>query len=372
MDQTKDADGFVVPPTPSSTRSRPLSRAGSARGSARGSEATSRTNRSSARISVEDSDYRDILIANNIHMRPRREPLPEHVNNLVGDIRKDRDSPGPSAEEIVNDSRLEELFQGAAESRVEEYFKKRIFPEPDASDILEWSIHMQLSRNVVPFPDVAIVPKFSTPTPDLLYGYNRTDAFPEPHHQSHLIATGRDVRATNEYNTLVFPFFVIEFKGISGNMWVAGNQCLGGAAACVSIAEGLNRQLAEYESEEVYPIDSAAFSIAMNGSEARLYVSWKHDELRYYMKDVESYLLCRPDDYIEFRKVVRNIIDWGKNDRLKGIKKALDTLLEEARKKSSKEAKSRRKSPDSSVKGKRPRSASPQVSGSGPEWIGEA
>ena len=43
---------------------------------------------------------------------------------------------------------------------------------------------------------------------------------------------------------LVYPFFVIEFKadgpGGSGSMWVATNQCLGGSASCVKIAERLN------------------------------------------------------------------------------------------------------------------------------------
>ena len=122
---------------------------------------------------------------------------------------------------------------------------------------------------------------------------------------------------------------------------MATNQCLGGSASCVNIAERLNRQLRHCKSDKVRPIDSAAFSIAMNGTEARLFVSWKHDELKYYMAKVDSFLLQSPEHYLKFRRYVRNIIDWGKDKRLKEIRDSLDSLLEENRKMVSQLAKSR-------------------------------
>lgn len=79
----------------------------------------------------------------------------------------------------------------------------------------------------------------------------------------------------------------------------------------------------------------------MSGTEARLYVSWKHDELKYYMAKADSFLLQKPKDYVEFRKRVLNIIDWGKGQRLKEIRDSLDGLLEENRKMASQQAKSR-------------------------------
>ena len=94
---------------------------------------------------------------------------------------------------------------------------------------------------------------------------------------------------------LIYPFFVIEFKadgpGGSGSMWAATNLCPGGSASCINIAERLNRRLKQCKNDEVRPIDSAVFSIAMNGTEARLYISWKHNELDYYMRNVKSFLL---------------------------------------------------------------------------------
>ena len=44
---------------------------------------------------------------------------------------------------------------------------------------------------------------------------------------------------------------------------------------------------------------------------------------------------------MEFRKYVRNIIDWGKNNRLEEIRESLDNLLEECRKGISEAVKSR-------------------------------
>ena len=108
-----------------------------------------------------------------------------------------------------------------------------------------------------------------------------------------------------------------------------------------SIAERLNRQLRRCKSDKVQPIDSAAFSIAMSATEARLYISWKHDELKYYTRKVDSFLLQSPEHYLKFRKYVRNIIDWGKDKRLKEIRDSLDSLLEENRNTASQLAKSR-------------------------------
>jgi len=75
--------------------------------------------------------------------------------------------------------------------------------------------------------------------------------------------------------------------------------------------------------------------------EARLYITWKHDDLRYYMASVKNFLLQDPDHYLEFRKHVRNIIDWGGGKRLEEIRDSLDILLEEGRKTVSEQAKSR-------------------------------
>jgi hypothetical protein len=279
------------------------------------------------------------LTANNIYMRPSREQFPEHITSLVDQVRRDRDSPGPSPEQVLQDTRLAELEMGTAESKVERYFHANVFPDPEPTDILQSSDRLPMAKHAV--PDFGSKLKVSTPVPDLLYGYSRTGAFHQQ--QAQFPSMGNEMVANS--NGLVYPFFVIEFKADgpsgSGSMWVATNQCLGGSASCINIAERLNRQLRQCKNKKIRPIDSAAFSIAMNGTEARLYVSWKHDELKYYTRKVDSFLLQKPKDYVEFRKYVRNIIDWGKDKRLNEIRDSLNSLLEESRQTASQLAKSR-------------------------------
>ncbi|KUI64957.1 hypothetical protein VM1G_00573 [Cytospora mali] len=100
-----------------------------------------------------------------------------------------------------------------------------------------------------------------------------------------------------------------KFKGAHGTLWVAENQCLGCAASCVNIAERLKRQLQQCGADAVQPLNSTMFSIAMDNSQARLYVSWRDDDLNYFMQYIGGFLLQRPEDYIESRKQVRNIFD---------------------------------------------------------------
>ncbi|KAH6874973.1 hypothetical protein B0T10DRAFT_541041 [Thelonectria olida] len=335
MGYTRDADGFAVPPTPASTGSR--SRADTDSRSIAPSNITGSSG-PSGRSLVENPLYRDMnLAANNIYIRPLHEQFPEHISDIVQLIKRDRDSPGPSPEDVRQDTELNELWMGTGEPEVEDYFRDKILPKPGPTDSLKRSDRQPMAKHTVPSTGSGL--KVSTPVPDMLYGYNRQKAFPQQ--QTQLISMGTEMVANNQYQSLLYPFFVVEFKGDGGSMWVATNQCLGGSASCVNIAENLNRRLRQCKSDLVQPIDSTAFSIAMNGTEARLYISWKQNELDHYMANVDSFLLQDPEHYLKFRKYIRNIIDWGKSGRLEGIRKSLDSLLEESRKTASAAAKSR-------------------------------
>jgi hypothetical protein len=288
-------------------------------------------------------------------VRSHREEFPEHISSLVNYVGRDRDSPGPSSDDVWQDEDLEALEMGAPEGDVQNYFQAEVFPR--SAGALKRSDRLPMGRGVV--PDSGSNLKVSTPMPDILYGYNRTGAFTEVQ-QAQFNSMGNEMTANSQ--DLIYPFFVIEFKadGSSGpgGLWVATNQCLGGSASCVNIAERLNCRLKQCKSEEVQPIDSAAFSIAMNGTEARLYISWKYNELKYYTHKIDSFLLQKSKDYVEFRKHVLNIIDWGKDKHLKDIRKSLNDLLEEGRRKTSKAAKSRQPPSDGSDSSRKRRAPS--------------
>ncbi|MCJ1429574.1 hypothetical protein MMC29_007489 [Sticta canariensis] len=333
IEHKKDTKGITMPPTPASAGSRPQS--------IRSLDAASYTGgsaRSSGKNPVEQPTYRDInLAANNIYMRSRKEQFPKHITDLVDYVRSDRASPGPPADHEWEDEDLEGLEMGAPEGTVQTYFQNQIFPRPTGG--LTRIEKLPMARHAV--PNVSSEYKLSYPVPDLLYGYNRNRAFPQQ--QVQLRSMNEEVVANTQ--GMLYPFFFIEFTGDgpsgAGSLWVATNQCLGGSASCVHMAERLNDRIRQCKRSEVRPIDSAAFSIAMSGTEARLYISWKHDELEYYMREVRSFLLQDSDHYLEFRKYVRNIIDWGRDKRLKEIQASLDNLLEESGRRSSEAAKSR-------------------------------
>lgn len=282
---------------------------------------------------------------------------------FMNDIVKERGSPGPPPAQVWHDAALHQLEMGAEKPDVENYFMDEIFPRSAVSGTLRRSDKQPMSRHAVPSTRSNL--RVSNPIPDMLYGYSNEEF---PQQQTQLISMGTEMSANNQ--GLSYPFFAIEFEGDgpgrTGSLWVATNQCFGGSASCVNIAERLNRQLMHCKSDEIRLINGAAFSVAMNGTEARLYISWKNSELDVYMQKIDSFLLQKPKDYLEFRKYVRNIIDWGENKRLKEIRNSLDILLEESRKKASEAAKSRQ-APSSGFttrRDKRRKSSSPRKNSS--------
>ncbi|KAK3371258.1 hypothetical protein B0T24DRAFT_595093 [Lasiosphaeria ovina] len=188
--------------------------------------ATPGSGRSSGRSLAEDPDYRDLnLAATNVYMRHPCDPIPEHITDLVDYVRQDRDSPGPSADEVRQDRDLHDLSMGAGKPQVEEYFRTNIYPYPKSTESLQRSDRQPMAKHTI--PSTGSMLKVSNPVPDMLYGYNRHGAFPQQ--QSQLVSMEREPRANNQ--GLIYPFFVIEFKGDGptgvGSMWVATNQCLG-------------------------------------------------------------------------------------------------------------------------------------------------
>ncbi|KAJ2973202.1 hypothetical protein NUW58_g8996 [Xylaria curta] len=255
-----------------------------------------------------------------------------------------RKSPGPSPDQVRQDTALYNLdMEAVEEAGVGKYFLTTIFPDPIQSDSIQRIERQPMAKHTIPSTARSEF-KISSPIPDALYGYNRNTAFTQQFTQ--LISMKNDPMANAR--GMIYPFFVIEFKGATGNLWVATNQCVGGSVSCVNMIERLNEQLRKCKSDNIQAIDSAVFSIAMNATEARLFISWKHNKLDYYMQQVECFALQRPDDYIELRKYVRNIIDWGAGGRLKGIQNSLDSLLENGRQRVSGVVKSRQPPSDGS------------------------
>lgn len=56
--------------------------------------------------------------------------FPEHIAGLIDHVHRDRDSPGPSPDQVWQDTALEELGMGAGGSKVEKSFQSKVFYDP--------------------------------------------------------------------------------------------------------------------------------------------------------------------------------------------------------------------------------------------------
>jgi hypothetical protein len=288
---------------------------------------------------VEDPDYQEENLAfNNIFFRHPTDLFPEHIRSLVNHIGRVYDYPGLTEEQLIQRMVQYKLGPLSTETEVEDGFKNGILPAFDSRDVLRRIGRYLMDKDTV--PNTAGSNKMvGLPIPDVLYGYN-DKAFPNQQFQVHSL---RD-KITTLKPGLIYPFLVAELKGFTISkvidpLQVAKNQCIGYAASCVNIAEHLNSLLKECRNN-VPLINSAIFSIAMNGTIAKLYVCWKHNE-SYYMQQVEVFPLEQTKSYLLFCSAVRHIVDWGKNECLTAIRNALDNLFEDQRKIISEVAKSR-------------------------------
>ncbi|KAM0346695.1 hypothetical protein ACHAPU_005408 [Fusarium lateritium] len=222
---------------------------------------------------VENPRYKDMNLAqNNIFIRDARTQLPSHISALVRSLTPDRVSTLPPPEEVEDNNDLFAMEIEASEAKVDNFFRTYITPISSQDDVIWRSDRVFVCKDAMP-PTLPSF-KLSTPVPDMLYGYNHFNAF-DLEHRNEIATTGNAAFANNE--GLMYPFFAVEFKGDGpssrGSLWVATNQCLGMSTACVNIAEKLNERLGKCEFVPIRQINSASFSIVMNGTEARLHVS---------------------------------------------------------------------------------------------------
>ena len=293
---------------------------------------------------IKKSTYRqDHLQPNNIIFLPFRATLPDHVTSLCSTMENARKSPEPSSHEVQKETGILDDLQcgGSNENTVHEYLVETFFPFKEVREKnLKKDGKTELFRRFVPDSNSSPA-KVVTPRPDMVYGYDAGSQGPFSEAQRLSVGDWTEASTVNNLG-LAFPFFIIELKAgghVNGNIWVATNQCLGGSTTCVNVVDRLNQLLAEYPGSK--SIDDTSFSIAMDQRTATIYVSWKGEELKYFTREVDTFLLKHPTQFLRFRKIVKNILDWGAEKRLEEIRAALDYIIEEDRKAVSLAAKAR-------------------------------
>ena len=277
---------------------------------------------------VELHNYREVhLASNNIHLVSLVEPIPASQLGLAERIcGPTGTSPDPTIGEVhAAICETTDCADPPWESRVE----RRFLDKFQKSESLGFKCCMRIQihdRHVPHKPGTAQSPKISHPVPDLLYGYSGNKlsqdgtALDGPS-LDHTIANGEK---------LMLPFLAVEAKGqwpaSTGNLCVAENQAAGSSTACVKMMENLNDCLAQDPSTSDTKLDSTSFSIVTNGTEARLFMTWREGTDIFKLKHLRSYCLSDEDHYIRFHRAVHNILDWGYNERLNGIRSCIAIL----------------------------------------------
>lgn len=177
---TRDADGFAVPPTPASTRSR-TSRV----------DSEDDSNRSSAFSTANTRNpwYRQTnLRFNHIYVRHPASPLPDLAAGHIDSIRAQRDSPELSSDELNQAIyRVDALAEGCNEDQVADFLNDTIFPNPEADTTygtgtgLTSNSNTLMAQHLVPIAPASPY-RVTQPKTGRLYGYSERTmgAFTEP------------------------------------------------------------------------------------------------------------------------------------------------------------------------------------------------
>ncbi|KAF4467936.1 hypothetical protein FALBO_5170 [Fusarium albosuccineum] len=132
---------------------------------------------------------------------------------------------------------------------------------------------------------------------------------------------------------LLYPFLTVAIEGNdsvkNGSLWAATDTCLASSSVCVTLVQKIEQELKVYDTSYYLAIDNTAFSVAMNGTVARLYVTFVTENGSCAMYNARSFLLQNPDHHLAFRIVMLNILEWGQS-RLSTIAGRLRMMLPEA------------------------------------------
>ncbi|EPE07733.1 hypothetical protein F503_00455 [Ophiostoma piceae UAMH 11346] len=246
-------------------------------------------------------------------------------------ISQARSSPGPSIADLKADEKLRDMAEWIPRFMLDDFYKEhRLFLySPDYDRIIQRDSRFPMNRGIVPSNPSTML-EVMTPTPDIVYGYSLSNSFSLA--QWNKLNTIPGAEVANEL-CLIFPLLVVEFKGFDESLAVAASECLGSSAACVNSADSLNRYLQEVR--ELNPlcsiadIETCAYSLTMTGWVAVLYVTWKELDGSFKMQRFGTYLLQKPEEFLELRKRLKNILDWGRGARLTQISGLLDWLVQE-------------------------------------------
>ena len=266
----------------------------------------------SGKSDIDNPNYRlKNLEGNNIFFHPTSADAPQSIRTLIGT--KTRPIEGEDRFDFDKD-KLILLENNVAETVVEEFFNYEILRRGiNLSNGPKLFTSKRISMTTPAIPHRPKESHITTPKPNILCGYKNSTFSNDQHRQLRLLDPSAN------FECLYYPFLIINFVGEKGNLFSATNQCAGALATSTNLVEKLNKRL---QNDKF--VDSTAWGIAMNGSEARVLVCWKDGE----KFEIRTARVChfRSENYHILWTMIKNIVDWGEHTRLDEISKALNWL----------------------------------------------
>lgn len=277
--------------------------------------------------------YREDLQNHNVFIDSYGKTMPEPVRSFATDlIQRKRNSPVLDEHQILFiQEELSEIANADEAATRQGFDTTRLFlTRPEYKSKIAIGGNIPFDQTALPYTRGLGFLPIVTPKPHLFYGYPRNSF------DSIQAATIRHPRLhplAHPTTASYFPFFLVEFKSVSrgGTRWVAENQNAGSGAHCVNAIETILGHTRDPKLPRKV-IDSLAFSCVADGNSASLWVHWQEDEeddapSRFVSAELDSFSFRRMEDVQKFRDGVRNIVDYGTQERLIMIKETLAQIL---------------------------------------------
>lgn len=173
------------------------------------------------------------------------------------------------------------------------------------------------------------LPSLTIPKPDIVYGYlPRTGWCTE----KHLDVFARHARASMPCSNLVLPWFIVEGKSVNGNIAEAEIQAARGGATLVSAFRELDEIAGSLNTNDGPDERSIAFSLLLSPRLAQLNVHWVEIRDRkvaaYHLHVLEEYLVRQSTSWLNLRRDINNILDWGILRRQGMVLEMLNAIVE--------------------------------------------
>lgn len=288
--------------------------------------------------SVKDTDYRKALGYRNIYIECEEPPvgLMKRAKEITMGSRSSPEVDEATAREVKKTSR--QLGTKNEENIIQELAPSVI---PGMNGVPDPRLASSANQQWTDFVPIPLDPSILTnplplprPKPDKAFGYSEKaftrkqlatiDLLTDPFKRSY---------ATPD-KELLFPFLDDEFKsqGKGGSHVIATNQAAGaGAVAMNGLVEltrrGLGLDTLDYDEPQF-------FSLSVDHSTVHVYVHWlsvdaEDGQFRFHVERLSLHDLRDLDGLRAVHRTVKNILDWGRKERLPAICKLLDTYRDE-------------------------------------------